>query len=67
MLFTRQDDLRGSPEGSYVDGIQAMSGAAVSPPLMGAIMSPWGQQPFPSFLPAGKAPMSGTRRTPNLL
>ena len=30
-------------------------------------MSPWSQQPFPSFLPAGQAPMVGTRRTPNQL
>ena len=30
-------------------------------------MSPGSKQPFPSFLPAGQAPMSGTGRTPNSL
>ena len=40
------------------------NGTAVSPPLTGAIMSPGSKQPFPSFLPYGQAPTSGTRRTP---
>ena len=40
---------------------------AVSPPLTGAIMSPGSKRPFPSFLPVGQAPTSGTRRTPNSL
>ena len=30
-------------------------------------MLPGSKQPFPSFLPVGQAPMSGTRRTPNSL
>ena len=37
---------------------------AVSPQLTGAIMSPGSKQPFPSFLPEGQAPTSGTRQTP---
>ena len=42
---------------------------AVLSPLTGAIMSPGSKQLFPSFLPEGLAPTSGTRRTPtpNLL
>ena len=40
------------------------NGTAVSPPLTGAMMSPGSKQPFPSFLPDGQAPTSGTRRTP---
>ena len=69
MLFTRHDDLRGSPEGKFCGGDPGPvgRGLAVSPPLIGAIMAPWSQQPFPSFLPAGQAPMGGTRRTPNSL
>ena len=40
------------------------NGTAVSTPLTGAIMLPGSKQPFPSFLPEGQAPTSGTLRTP---
>ena len=40
------------------------NGTAVSSPLAGAIVSPGSKWPFPSVLPKGLAPTSGTRRTP---
>ena len=60
-------DLEGSREGRSVrrrDPRSVGNGTAVSSPLTGAIVLPGSKWPFPSVLPEGLAPTSGTRQTP---